>query len=264
MKNHAFPFMTNETLKPFKFNSDDEDSCDSNELSFERQRSGQMVSESKDFELVYSILDVLFEKQAFDPNVFLQLEKQTWTNLTEFIKRKFVVTEQFVITGLKKNKRRNEEQCKFVFKKGMKKLFKLFKAKNNFFIKGNKISDEVEFYNSYFRETALKLNEPIELFYLPGSKLQIQTSKNNSVDKTISYIYMQRVFSSEEFKQDFIKYLLESFVDEYKGIRAEKLERIREKLVGDNFKVKSVKLPWTNEELLEAQTTLFNIISGRG
>lgn len=263
MKNNPFPFMSDTSLKLFKFNSDSEESCDSNELSFERQVSGQIASDSKDYELIYNILHLLFEKQVFDPNVFLDLNKEVWLNLIELIKRKFIVNEQYIIAGLKKNKRRNEEQCKFVFKKAMKKLFKLYKAKNNYFIKGNKILDEVELYNYYFKSTADKLNEPIELFYLPGSKLQIQTSKYKEMDKTISYIYMKRVFSSEDFKQDFIKYLLESFVDEYKVIRAEKLERIREKILGGNFKVKSVKLPWTNEEILEAQTTLFNIISGR-
>jgi len=252
----------NSRMKVFKFNSDSEDSFDSKELSFERQNSGNRISDSKGYELVFTILDSLFEKQSFDPSVFIELTQQTWSNLIELIKKKFVVNEQYLILGLRKNKRRNEEQCKFVFKKAMKRLFKLFKAKNNYFIKGNKILDEIEFYNYYFKSTAEFLGEPIQLFYLPGCKLQIQTTKQN-VDKTISYAYMKRVFSSESFKQDFVHYLVEYFVEEYKKTRNEKIDKIREKIFTDNFKVKSVKLPWTNEELAEAQNTLLNIINGR-
>ena len=155
---------------------------------------------------------------------------------------------------------RNEDQCKFVIKKAMKHLFKQFKARNNFFIKGEKILDEYEFYNYYFKEEAERVKCFIDWFFLPGSKIQKNSQIISKLDKTVSYAYIIRLFMSKVFRKDFTDYLLDQFFEEYVELRNSKINTIIEKLQTNQFRIRSLKLPWTNEELFNSQSTILDIL----
>ena len=209
---------------------------------------------------IYAVLSSVFENKRVNDLHVRCLNSDAQFYLTEVLKKKFVFEPGFQNLALKKARRRTEEQFKFVIKKGFKRLFKEFKKMRNGFVRGNKLLDEFEFYRFYFGGCVDEANESLETFFLPGSKIQKEMKRPEiKINKTISFAFLQTIFRSEAFKQDFIRYLLNGFVDEYISRRTEKLWK-----VASNFalqkKSKSNKLPWTNEELLESQRNLLNLI----
>jgi len=95
------------------------------------------------------ILSHIFEKSEIYPFPVSILESKTKEFLYELLKKRFYVNEKLEITGLRKN-RRNEENFKFVVKRAFKTLFRKFKKKMDFFICGQKSQDMFRFYQFYF------------------------------------------------------------------------------------------------------------------
>lgn len=213
---------------------------------------------------IYLFLSKIFENETLQDQDFRYLSPEALGYLREVVRRKFLIGPDLSSIELIKPRRRNEEQFKFVVKKGMKKLFKTFKKCHKNFIKGDKILDELEFYRHYFWETAQADRVQFDAFFLPASKLQREfASPGLKADKTVTFAYISRVFRSESFRRDFVAYLLNGFAEEYVQHRAQKLMK-----VAVNFEAgkrpKSNKLPWTRWEMAEAQKSLVNIIYSMG
>ena len=73
--------------------------------------------------------------------------------------------------------------------------------------KVSKAADEASFYRAYFAQTAERMGEQIERYYLLGSRAQRGAESVQGLDKTVSAAYVQRIFRSEQFKKDFLNYL---------------------------------------------------------
>lgn len=86
------------------------------------------------------------------------------------LRRKFEVKEGILSSQSKKPK--SENRWKFVVKKCIKFMKRRVKYNSLFLMRGEKLEDEKEFFNFYFRDTAESLHIPIESFYLPNSKLR--------------------------------------------------------------------------------------------
>lgn len=100
----------------------------------------------------YQILLSIFSNNKVERASLNELTEEDKSDLFEMLKKKFYVDEKGENYELKKYRRRNEEQIKFVLKKGFRRLFIDFKKNNNNFLKGNKLLDELEFYTHYFRQ----------------------------------------------------------------------------------------------------------------
>ena len=206
-----------------------------------------------------SILAEFFANRSPAPAMWLRLSTTQRDLLSEALRRKFQISE-LGVAKLRKSRRRSEEECKFVVKKGMKSLFKAFKRRHQGFILGSKSLDEAEFYRHYFAEQALLSEQPIDLFFLPGSKAQKDSSLLPSLDKTVSSVYLHRIFASEKFRDDFLRYLYEDFYRESLKTRESKLEKLVGLLVAGK-RCKSAKIPWTDQEIQVAQSHLVGIIT---
>ena len=213
---------------------------------------------------IFSLLSKIFQEEILRDSDFQFLTDTALSYIREILKKKFTFGSNFKNFELIKARRRNEEQFKFVVKKGFKRLFKNFKKMKRGFIKGDKLLDELEFYRFYFLETCNSDRTQFEGFLLPGSKIQKEfTNPQTKMDKTVSFVYLIRIFKSESFKRDFISYLLNDFVGEYVTIRNLKLMKLAIHFTGKK-KVKTNKLPWTQSELFEAQKCFVNLIYSFG
>lgn len=213
---------------------------------------------------IYLFLSKIFENETLGDADFRYLSPDALSYLKDVIRRKFLLGPDLTSIELIKPRRRNEEQFKFVVKKGIKKLFKNFKKLNKNFIKGDKLLDELEFYRHYFWEISVAERIQFDAFFLPGSKIQREfSSPTLKADKTVTFAYISRVFKSDLFRRDFVAYLLNGFVEEYVQQRAQKLMK-----VAVNFEAgkrpKSNKLPWTRWEMVEAQKSFVNLIYSLG
>lgn len=244
----------NNILKAPKDSSESEEIKD---LSFESHKRATDEKDSEK-ETLFKILKSIMLTDFFSYSLIEDISENTKLFLYKLLKKKFHLNSNLEIKGIRKQ-RRNEEKFKYVVKRGFKYLFKKFKALNHFFILGTKKLDEIQFYKYYFEEISIKLNLPIDLFYLPGSKLQKYSIKCLKFDKTVSTCYMEKIFLSKKFKEDFIKYVLNEFSLESYKIRDEKIMKILDKFKNDKYK--NLRLPWTNNEISFAQQTLINYIT---
>lgn len=215
---------------------------------------------ARESDSIYLFLLKIFENEPLTNLDFAFLSPDALAYLREVLRRKFVLGPNFEGLELIKGRRRNEEQFKFVVKKGMKRLFRNFKRSRKGFIKGDKLLDELEFYRHYFWDASGHDRAQFDAFFLPGSKIQKEFAAGAArLDKTVSFSYLARVFRSEPFKRDFVAYLLHDFGQEYVQTRAHKLLK-----VAANFEAgkrpKSNKLPWTRAEMVEAQKCFVNLI----
>lgn len=213
---------------------------------------------------IYMFLLKIFENEEIKDHDCAFLSPTAISYLESVLHRKFIFGPNFSSLELIKARRRNEEQFKFVVKKGIKRLFKNFKKVHKGFIKGDKLLDELEFYKHYFWETAGFDRANFDGFFLPGSKIQKEFSAPmTKLDRTVSFNYLSRIFRSELFKKDFISYLLNGFAEEYVQTRAQRLLK-----VAVNFEAgrrpKGSKLPWTRWEMTEAQKSFVNLICSFG
>lgn len=113
--------------------------------------------------------------------------------------------------------KRFEENIKFIFKLAFKKL------KTNM-LKKNRISSyskkfDVQFYNFYFLELAVTRGLQIEEFYDPLN--------SKSGTKTLNNDYLKLVFSSDQFRKDFLGYISsDEIFDDYQANLKRKIRQL--------------------------------------
>lgn len=254
-------------LKKYIHKADEQDKNKINlDKSFESSRYSRGSSfakshkEKKNPKTVAEILSILFESRDYSKDILLNIEKCKREKLIGLLKPKFVINEQCIIEGVKKDKNRNENHFKLIIKRALKYLIKEWKNQIKKRNKKDKVTNEINFYKDRFEETSNKLNLPIYHFYLPGSKIQNQIETEDKLDKTVNYAYLNRILNSETFRISFIDYLLYEFSKEYALFRKEKLSKLAEVINDPEDNNKALKLPWTYNEVLVAQKTMMNAI----
>lgn len=198
----------------------------------------------KDFSILNAILQRKFLKA-----VDLEPLKHNKENLIKVIEN---------LTSFSSNKR--PEEChKFVLSKAFKYLKKVFKPST-----GIESDDMSEFYEFYFKDTAIHQKIKISDFYFPSKSKSIKNpnSFNNE--------YFTKLFSSKRFVIALREYMATFIFQEHKEEIRKKVEKIIEKwnrtfelsdmpadklitvIKNEIVKNKKFKLPWTFSELYEA------------
>jgi len=167
--------------------------------------------------------------------------------------------------------KRFEENIKFVFKLGFKKMKSKIFMKNRISFYSKKFDSQ--FYEYYFHELAKSLNIPIEHFYDP---LNYKKSL-----KTLNQEYIKLIFKSQEFKKDFMDYINSGLLlREYQSTIKRKIRQLLLKfdhLINSNDLVtmnqgilkiqkyfrskKQCKLPWMHYEVVTAVETFAFMIN---
>lgn len=174
------------------------------------------------------------------------------------------------IVGSKSHKR-PEECYKFIFTRVLKYLKKSFKK--NFNIKSN--LDE-KFYGYYFANIAQQNDMSVEEYYYP-------LTKKSKKKETLNAEYFAKIFQSQDFINDLVKFINEHLNEEYKTEIIQKLESLLLKWdkYFDNdsttvlernmdeiktylMKNKRCKLPWTLDEVKEAVMRVYALIDTHG
>jgi len=167
--------------------------------------------------------------------------------------------------------KRFEENIKFIFKLTFKKLKSTLLKKNRISFYSKKF--DCQFYNYYFLDISTKQNTSIEEFYDP---LNCKGST-----KTLNNDYLKLVFTSPQFKKDFIEYLDDgSLVRDYHTNLRRKVKQLLFKF--DHFcdyndpigmrqdilaiqryfrRNKQCKLPWLHSEVVTAIDTFKILIN---
>lgn len=162
------------------------------------------------------------------------------------------------------SKKRKEEKIKFVFKHTIKNLKKRF-----FVLKGlqNSPENEERFFLNYYEQIHKHRGLLIESFYDPLNTSHSQNPKF----KTLSKDYLSLLFTSEGFKDDFLRYIEGDFVKDYQQTVCKKFKKLFKKLrkrmrqakshqhavlvadfVDKFYANKRCKLPWTKREIEDA------------
>jgi hypothetical protein len=136
---------------------------------------------------------------------------------------------------------------------------------NNKMLAHSKLLSEHQFYQRYFDLASKQTNTPLAKYYLPNTKLANNANKENKGNKsaqsfkTINIKYIRLILHSRFFARSIRKFLEETFEFEYRETRLQKLKLLA-KSIKDPKYIKSVKLPWTMHEIIEAKTTFLKLI----
>lgn len=199
---------------------------------------------------VKEVLNQIFNEVTPDLGSHLLSIRQQ-NAIRQILKGKMELSENLTVQKIRKP-RRAEEEYKFIVKKALKFLFRQFKRRNSDFIRGQKVLDELELYNYYFKDVL-----DVEEALMPGCKLQ-KASMRSNLNKTVSGSYLEKILTSSQFRKDFREYLEKHFMREYESIRETKIENIAKSVCEDNLK--RVQLPWTISEVEQARMNLLNIL----
>ena len=211
---------------------------------------------------IYSLLMAVFANQRLNDKQISDVSHAHIPALRTLLSKKFVFADLRSPFELIRGNRRTEDQFKFVFRKGIKNMIRKYKEKQGMG-KASKLETELSFYQFYFGESALTTDTSLESFYLPGSKAQRSTTHStNHVDKTLSFAYTQRILNSSKFRREFTRYLLEGFLEDCFAMRREQLLKIAHHIKETRSKLP--KLPWSNEEIMDAQNRLIDIVTKIG
>ena len=162
------------------------------------------------------------------------------------------------------SRKRKEEKIKFVFKHTLKNLKKAFFTAHDLH---NSMESEVRFFTNYFTRIHVDRNLPLETFFDP-----LNTSHAlNPKFKTLSKDYLALLFSSDNFRSDFLGYIDKEFVSDYQSNVSKKFKKLFKKLrkrmrqagtgkyevvIGEFIEKfnanKRCKLPWTKREISDA------------
>lgn len=227
---------------------------------------------------LFSDQDIVENDLNFNPilkNIVIQIISKK--RLCKYINIKDCTAEKLNKIKNTKDVRRSEERLKFIFKKCIKHLQKIFK---NDWKTGKIEVEEVElepslsknlkfdyiFYNYYFKEISEKIKQPIEKFF------HFRNWKNRTstdIPKSITKIYVNYLKMNKEFMKLFIDYMKNNLLDDIKFMNSMKIEKMiinwkKElfqtsedfdqslKTLLKKFKKKKVKLPWSHFEIQNA------------
>lgn len=164
-----------------------------------------------------------------------------------------------------KGGKRLEEQYKLVFKRGLRKILDAFKVRNQ--LRGRKKESEAErkFYAEYFQEVFEKYE--VRMTFSDEARQSPSLAVALFNPTTINAFYVEAVLSCPRFESEFRIFVEQYFVKEYSRVREGKLRNLLEKclqfFIEDAesaekkvkqyvMKNKQTKLPWSNQELLQA------------
>ena len=251
-----------------------------NDLSFKIKENNSVNFEKKDNKLyfeqndgvddfnlyhlngLYKILIKIFKNENIIEND-LKLKKEELNILNYILKRKYnkkMTKKELILSSnkqiviikkiLKTISRKRPEECyKFIFSRVVKYL----KKKTDF-------KHHENFYTYYFKEISDEFNIPLLDFNYPFKK----SSKKNY--KAFNGIFFGHVFSSKKFKEDFLNYIENIFVEKYKKEIEKKnkmilfkwdrkfkdkrnMQIILPKIKNYLLKNKKSKLPWNLKEV---------------
>ncbi|CAD8081699.1 unnamed protein product [Paramecium sonneborni] len=191
------------------------------------------------------------------------------------------------------NHKRVEEKQKLVFKKGFKKVEQKFyqnQLKTSKIKKQNQFS--IDFYEIHFKELSLKMKKHLTYFIHPQKKMQIGIITYQSGFKSFNQPYIRTILKSQSFRQEIKDYILNHFIKEVKEEMSFKLSKfikfcsrmyeealkeyyvncaknndeeyfrnfIRLKMEQSIVKNSKCKIPWSFQEIIDAQKFALNLI----
>ncbi|CAD8160429.1 unnamed protein product [Paramecium octaurelia] len=191
------------------------------------------------------------------------------------------------------NNKRVEEKQKLVFKKAFKK------AEQKFFQNQLKISkkkkqnqQQIDFYETHFKELSLSMSKHLAFFIHPQKKMQIGMINYQSGFKSFNQPYIRTILKSKSFRAEIKDYILNHFVREVQEEMSYKLLKfikfcsrmyeealkdfqmnsaknddeeyfrnfIRLKMEQSILKNSKCKIPWSLQEIIDAQKFALNLI----
>ncbi|CAK70004.1 unnamed protein product (macronuclear) [Paramecium tetraurelia] len=191
------------------------------------------------------------------------------------------------------NHKRVEEKQKFIFKKGFKFVEHRFyqnQMKTHKKMKQNQ--QQIDFYEIHFKELSLKMNKHLTYFIHPQKKMQIGKLNYQSGFKSFNQPYIRTLLKSKSFRQEIKDYILNHFIQEVQeemGLKLQKFikycsrmyeEALREfymysaknddeeyfrnyirlKMEQSIVKNSKCKIPWSFQEVIDAQKFALNLI----
>ncbi|CAD8075305.1 unnamed protein product [Paramecium primaurelia] len=191
------------------------------------------------------------------------------------------------------NNKRVEEKQKLVFKKGFKKAEQKF-YQNQLKIgkKKKQNQQQIDFYENHFKELSLKMNKHLTYFIHPQKKMQIGIITYQSGFKSFNQPYIRTILKSQSFRSEIKDYILNHFVREVQEEMSYKLSKfikfcsrmyqealkdyqmnsaknddeeyfrnfIRLKMEQSILKNSKCKIPWSLQEIIDAQKFALNLI----
>lgn len=240
-------------------------------------------SKLKNFKQLFKLLIKVFTSERIEEED-LDMKREEYEILNCIIFRKFMrklpvindnIDKAILMKRLSRtihltSHKRPEECNKFIFTRVLRFLKK--QMRNRF-----KLGDEVEdkFYQYYFDEVAKKNNIPLEEYYYP-------LTRKGKTKETLNVAYFTRIFESNRFVNDLIKYMSENLKEEYEEEIIQKLESILlkwdkkfnfdeitnkkclEEIKNYFIKNKRCKLPWNIDEVKEAVMRVYRLIEMYG
>ncbi|CAD8080286.1 unnamed protein product [Paramecium sonneborni] len=191
------------------------------------------------------------------------------------------------------NHKRVEEKQKFVFKKGFKK------AEQKFYQSQLKISKKkkqnqlsIDFYETHFKMLSQKMNKDLTYFIHPQKKMQIGIITYQSGFKSFNQPYIKTILKSQSFRQEIKDYIEKHFIQEVQEEMSYKLSkfikfcsRMYEEALKEYYRIcaknddeeyfrnfirlkmeqlivknSKCKIPWSLQEIIDAQKFALNLI----
>ncbi|CAK80371.1 unnamed protein product (macronuclear) [Paramecium tetraurelia] len=191
------------------------------------------------------------------------------------------------------NHKRVEEKQKLVFKKAFKKAEqKFYQNQLKISKKKKQTQQQIDFYEAYFKELSLKMNKDLKYFIHPQKKMQIGVINYQSGFKSFNQPYIRTILKSKSFRSEIKDYILNHFVREVQEEMSYKLLKfikfcsrmyeealkdfqmnsaknddeeyfrnfIRLKMEQSILKNSKCKIPWSLQEIIDAQKFALNLI----
>ena len=196
----------------------------------------------------------------------------------DFPIRSLYPIENFMSLYDLKSGKRPEESYKFVFKHAYKNLKAIFRKKNVELAKLGFNDLNLQFYKHYFKTTSEKLGISLNNFFLPLTPDSYCNKKQPVIAQTINVSYITLVCQSQNFLDDFMNYVNNSFIKDYQELIDSKIDNICHKwqsmyleTLGNEkcihyicdyvYTNKKCKLPWTVKEVEFAIDIVNRLIS---
>ncbi|CAD8061800.1 unnamed protein product [Paramecium primaurelia] len=191
------------------------------------------------------------------------------------------------------NHKRVEEKQKLVFKKGFKIVEqKFYQNQLKAYKKKKQNQQQIDFYETHFKELSLKMNKHLTYFIHPQKKMQIGIITYQSGFKSFNQPYIRTILKSKSFRQEIKNYILNHFIQDVQEEMSYKLQKfikfcsrmyeealkefymysaknddeeyfrnfIRLKMEQSIVKNSKCKIPWSLQEVIDAQKFALNLI----
>lgn len=178
-----------------------------------------------------------------------------------------------------KIRRRPEECYKFVFKYCIKSLKLKYQQNNPKFLNIKTPGFLDSFYTHFFGETSSQTGFALNNFYLPLTPEGKKNQRYSVIANTINSKYVRFVAQNHNFISDFLFYLNERFLTDYKRMISDKIDALCSRWgqsfveSSDNYRIVDnicdsiienvrCKLPWTTKEVEYAIDLVNSLVAG--